>query len=57
MNEELSKHTISSEFFENQDRIERGRLYDFMVAFNALLKAIRLYGPQNESVEKRVGCK
>ena len=52
MSEELSRHTISSEFFENQDRIERGRMYDFMVAANALLKSIRLYGPKNESVEK-----
>ena len=52
MSEELHSHGISSEFFENQDRIERERMYEFMVASNALLKSIRLYGPINDSVEK-----
>ena len=52
MSEELHNNAISSEFFENQDRIERERKYEFMVAANALIKSIRLYGPKNESVEK-----
>jgi HD-GYP domain-containing protein (c-di-GMP phosphodiesterase class II) len=52
MSEELQNNVISSEFFENSDRVERERMYDFTVAFNALLKALRLYGPANETVEK-----
>ena len=52
MSEELHSNVISSEFFENSDRIEREKMYDFMVAVNALLKALRLYGPGNSTVEK-----
>ena len=52
MSEELHNNVISSEFFENSDRIERERMYDFTVAMNALLKALRLYGPGNDTVEK-----
>ena len=52
MSEEQQNNVISSEFFENSDRVERERMYDFTVAVNALLKALRLYGPANETVEK-----
>ena len=50
MSEELQNNVISSEFFENSDRVERERMYDFTVAFNALLKSLRLYGQGNETV-------
>ncbi len=52
MSEELHGNVISSEFFENSDRIERERMYDFTVALNALLKSLRLYGAGNDTVEK-----
>ena len=52
MSEELHNNVISSEFFENQDRIEREKMYDFTVAANALLKSLRLYGAGNDTVEK-----
>ena len=52
MSEELQNNVISSEFFENSDRIERERMYDFTVALNALLKSLRLYGAGNDTVEK-----
>ncbi len=52
MSEEQQKNVISSDFFENSDRIERARMYDFTVAFNALVKSLRLYGPGNDTVEK-----
>ena len=52
MSEELNSNVISSEFFENSDRVERERMYDFTVALNALLKSLRLYGAGNDTVEK-----
>ena len=52
MSEEQQKNVISSDFFENSDRIERARMYDFTVAMNALVKSLRLYGPGNDTVEK-----
>ena len=52
MSEEQQKNVISSDFFENSDRIERARMYDFTVAFNALVKSLRLYGQGNDTVEK-----
>ena len=52
MSEEQQKNVISSNFFENSDRIERARMYDFTVALNALLKSLRLYGAGNDTVEK-----
>ena len=52
MSEEQQKNVISSDFFENSDRVERARMYDFTVAMNALVKALRLYGPGNDTVEK-----
>lgn len=52
MSEELHGNVISSEFFENSDRVERERMYDFTVALNALLKSLRLYGAGNDTVEK-----
>lgn len=52
MSEEQQKNVISSDFFENSDRIERARMYDFTVAFNALVKSLRLYGSGNDTVEK-----
>lgn len=50
MSEERS--VISSDFFENTERIERLRMNDFTVAFNSILKALRLYGSENETIEK-----
>ncbi|MBP5202952.1 hypothetical protein J6253_09460, partial [bacterium] len=52
MSEELHNNVISAEFFENSDRIEREKMYDFTVAANALLKSLRLYGAGNDTVEK-----
>ena len=46
------KNVISSDFFENTERLERLRMNDFTVAFNAILKALRLYGAENDTVEK-----
>ena len=55
MSEELSNNNvISSDFFENSDRIERAQMYEFTVAINALLKALRLYGQGNDTVEKSI---
>lgn len=54
MSEELQNNVISSEFFENSDRVERARMYDFTVAMNALLKSLRLYGPVNDTVAKNM---
>ncbi|HRZ80526.1 MAG TPA: hypothetical protein P5044_11000, partial [bacterium] len=48
------KNAISSQFFENSDRIERLRMYDFILVFNSLLKSLRLYGPENDTVEKNI---
>lgn len=52
MSEELQNNVISSEFFENSDRVEREKMHEFTVAVNALLKSLRLYGLGNETVEK-----
>ncbi|HNW82217.1 MAG TPA: hypothetical protein PKG52_04920 [bacterium] len=49
------KNAISSQFFENSDRLERMRMYEFILVFNSLLKALRLYGPENDTVEKNIG--
>lgn len=49
------KNVISSDFFENTERIERLRMNDFTAAFNAIIKALRLYGAENDTVEKVVG--
>lgn len=46
------KNVISSDFFENTERLERLRMNDFTVAFNSILKALRLYGAENDTVEK-----
>ncbi len=48
------KNVISSDFFENTERLERLRMNDFTVVFNSILKALRLYGAENETVEKVV---
>ncbi|MGI6394443.1 MAG: HD domain-containing protein [bacterium] len=48
------KHVISSDFFENTERLERLRMNDFSVAFNAIIKALRMYGAENDTVEKVV---
>lgn len=48
------KNTISSNFFEKSDRIERSRMYEFTVALNSLLVSIRLYGSENDAVEKNI---
>ena len=54
MSEEQQKNVISSDFFENSDRVERARMYDFTVSFSALLKSLRLYGAGNDTVEKNI---
>lgn len=53
MNGEKSA-SISTDFFENSDRIERIKMYEFTVSFNALIKSLRLYGAENDTVEKNV---
>jgi hypothetical protein len=46
------KNVISSDFFENSERLERLRMNDFTVAFNSIIKALRMYGAENDTVEK-----
>ncbi len=48
------KNTISSDFFENTERLERLRMYEFVVSFNALMKSLKLYGNNNDTVEKNI---
>jgi len=48
------KNSISSDFFENTERIEKARMYDFTVSFNSLMKSLKLYGAGNDTVEKNI---
>jgi len=54
MSEEKTTNAISEEFFENSDRLERQMMYEFTVSFNSLVKALRLYGPENDTVAKNI---
>lgn len=54
MSEEKNTNAISKEFFENSDRIERQMMYEFTVSFNSLVKALHLYGPENDTVVKNI---
>lgn len=54
MSEEKSNNAISQEFFENSERLERQMRYDFTVSINSLVKALRLYGPENDTVGKNI---
>ncbi len=48
------KNAISSDFFESAEKIEKAKMYDFSIAFNALVKSLKLYGPGNDTVEKNM---
>ena len=49
--ENNQQQIISSSFFEDTERLEKTRMYDFISALNALLKALRLYSnASNEAV-------
>jgi HD-GYP domain-containing protein (c-di-GMP phosphodiesterase class II) len=47
---EEKNNTISSDFFENTEKIERQRMYEFVVSFNSLMKSLKLYGAKNDTV-------
>jgi HD-GYP domain-containing protein (c-di-GMP phosphodiesterase class II) len=48
------KNSISSDFFENTEKIERTKMYEFTVSFNSLIKSLKLYGSGNDTVEKNI---
>lgn len=49
--ENNQQQIISSSFFEDTERLEKTRMYDFVSALNALLKVLRLYSnASNEAV-------
>ncbi len=54
MSEEKSSNAISQDFFENTERLERQMRYEFIVSINSLVKALRLYGPENDTVGKNI---